>query len=97
MVTRPADIDAALIKALVDAGLKSLLLGLESGSRNILDCIEKNSTPVRNLVAIDAVRQAGLTENTRRPCHQWGIRIRTSTGPMKPSTANHTSNKIWPW
>ena len=60
METRADDITSPLIKALADAGLTSLLLGLESGSHGVLNRLCKNASVRQNQDAIAMIRDAGL-------------------------------------
>lgn len=60
METRPNDLDDEIMEALVGAGMTSLLLGIESGSENILRLIKKSST-------------AGTAERAIRLCRNHGI------------------------
>jgi anaerobic magnesium-protoporphyrin IX monomethyl ester cyclase len=60
METRANDITRVLMRVLVDAGLTSLLLGLESGSPNILQRLGKHTSISQNEQAIAIVREAGL-------------------------------------
>lgn len=58
--TRPNDLDDELMDALVSSGLKSLLLGIESGSADILDGMSKHSSREISENAIKICRSAGL-------------------------------------
>ena len=60
MESRANDLTPALMRALVDAGLTSLLLGIESGGLNILQRIGKHTDIAQNELAIATVREAGL-------------------------------------
>lgn len=60
METRANDFTIPLIEALADAGLTSLLLGLESGSPGVLSRLRKNTSVRENQEAIEMVREAGL-------------------------------------
>lgn len=60
MESRANDLTPALMRALVDAGLTSLLLGIESGGLNILQRLGKHTDIAQNEQAIAAVREAGL-------------------------------------
>ena len=60
METRANDLTRAMVEALVDAGLTSLLIGLESGSPQILQRLSKHTNITQNEQAIAIVREAGL-------------------------------------
>jgi radical SAM superfamily enzyme YgiQ (UPF0313 family) len=60
METRADDLTYPLMKALADAGLTSLLIGLESGSHGVLSRLSKNTSVKENQDAIEMVREAGL-------------------------------------
>jgi anaerobic magnesium-protoporphyrin IX monomethyl ester cyclase len=60
METRANDITPAIMRSLVDAGLTSLLIGLESGSPQILQRLDKHTSIIQNEQAIAMVREAGL-------------------------------------
>ncbi len=60
METRAEDLDAGLMEAFADAGLHSLLLGIESGSPRILRDLQKHSSPQANENAIRLCREAGI-------------------------------------
>lgn len=60
METRPNDLDGDLLERLVDSGLRSLLLGIESGSASVLGRLHKSSS-----------RNAG--ERAVSLCRSWGI------------------------
>ncbi|MDY6853677.1 MAG: radical SAM protein [Thermodesulfobacteriota bacterium] len=60
METRADDLTSPLMKALVDAGLTSLLIGLESGSHGVLNRLRKNTSVKENQDSIEMVREAGL-------------------------------------
>lgn len=60
MESRANDITPGLMRALVDAGLTSLLLGIESGGPHILQRLGKHTSIAQNEQAIAAVREAGL-------------------------------------
>jgi hypothetical protein len=60
METRANDITRALMRILVDAGLNTLLLGLESGSPHILKRLGKHTSIIQNEQAITMVRESGL-------------------------------------
>ena len=58
--TRPNDLDDTIMDALVSSGLTSLLLGIESGSSDILDGMGKHSSRTISENAIKICRSAGL-------------------------------------
>lgn len=60
METRPNDLTEALLVELRDAGLSSLLLGIESGSANMLGRIRKGTTQDAGERAIALCRAAGI-------------------------------------
>ena len=60
METRANDVSAPLLRHLCDAGLTSLLLGIESGSPRVLKRLCKRTTVRQNEQAIAAVRDAGI-------------------------------------
>ena len=60
METRANDITPSLMRTLVDAGLTTLLLGLESGSPQILRRLCKHTSIPQNEKAISMVREVGL-------------------------------------
>jgi SAM-dependent methyltransferase len=60
METRANDITPAIMRTLVDAGLTSVLIGLESGSPHILQRLGKHTSTTQNEQAIAMVREAGL-------------------------------------
>lgn len=60
METRPEDLDEEILKQLVDAGLESLLMGIESGSCEVLQRMDKRSGPAQSSRAIDLCRKHGL-------------------------------------
>jgi len=60
METRANDITRALMQILVDAGLNTLLVGLESGSPHILRRLGKHTSTIQNEQAIAMVRESGL-------------------------------------
>ena len=60
METRASDITSPIMRELVDAGLTSLLLGIESGSNHVLKRLAKHTSIAQNELAIAAVREAGL-------------------------------------
>jgi len=60
METRANDITGPLLRSLCNAGLTSLLLGIESGSPRVLKRLCKRTTVAQNERAIAAVRDAGI-------------------------------------
>lgn len=60
METRANDITRGLMRALVEAGLTSLLLGIESGRPHVLQRLGKHTSIAQNELAIAIVREAGL-------------------------------------
>lgn len=58
--TRANDITKPLVRNLCNAGLTSLLLGIESGSPRVLKRLCKRTTVAQNERAIAAVRDAGI-------------------------------------
>lgn len=60
METRASDLDEALMAKLVEAGLTSLLMGVESGSGRGLADFGKNETVADSALAIEICRNAGI-------------------------------------
>ncbi|MCP4023876.1 MAG: B12-binding domain-containing radical SAM protein [Desulfobacteraceae bacterium] len=60
METRPQDLDDDILESLVEAGFESLLMGIESGSSNVLERIDKGSGPVQSSKAIELCRRHGI-------------------------------------
>lgn len=60
METRPNDLDDEMMKALVDSGLTSLLMGVESGSAGLLRHINKHSSTETAAAAISLCRKYGI-------------------------------------
>jgi hypothetical protein len=60
METRAIDVTEPLLAGLRDGGLRSLLLGIESGSPRVLKRLGKNTTVAHNERAIAAVRGIGI-------------------------------------
>ena len=60
METRADDLTPEVMQELADCGLTSLLIGLESGSRRVLERLGKNTDTSDNLKAVETVRNAGL-------------------------------------
>ncbi|MBT8342518.1 MAG: B12-binding domain-containing radical SAM protein [Desulfatitalea sp.] len=60
METRPNDLDAGLLEMMVSAGLKSLLMGIESGSASVLGGLRKGACPASAATAIRLCREAGI-------------------------------------
>ena len=61
--SRANDIEKDLISLLVEAGLKSLFLGIESGDQTTLDGFKKRTTVEVNKDAIRIVRECGVEPN----------------------------------
>ncbi len=60
METRPNDLDEEIVNNLVEAGMTSLLMGIESGSANILRQIKKSSTTSAGTRAIKLCTDHGI-------------------------------------
>ncbi|MDZ7582176.1 MAG: radical SAM protein [Deltaproteobacteria bacterium] len=60
METRPNDLNEEILAAMTEAGLESLLLGIESGSPQVLDTLSKHATADLSSRAIALCRQAGI-------------------------------------
>ena len=60
METRPNDLTSELLQNLVASGLKSILLGIESGSKAILGKLDKYSSSELSERAIRLCREAGI-------------------------------------
>ncbi|MEW6138396.1 MAG: radical SAM protein [Thermodesulfobacteriota bacterium] len=60
METRPNDLDKDLLECLVSAGLRSLLLGIESGSRSVLGRLHKSASRDASERAIALCRSVGI-------------------------------------
>ncbi len=60
METRPNDLDADLFETMVSAGLKSLLMGVESGSVSVLGGLRKGASPSSAETAIRICREEGI-------------------------------------
>ncbi len=60
METRANDVTVGLMRELVEAGLTRLLLGIESGGREVLKRLGKHASVTGNERAIATVREAGL-------------------------------------
>lgn len=60
METRPNDLTPGILTELVAAGLNSLLLGIESGSRSVLGSLDKYSSRAVSERAIRLCRAAGI-------------------------------------
>jgi radical SAM superfamily enzyme YgiQ (UPF0313 family) len=58
--TRASDINKSLVQTLRNAGLTSLLLGIESGSSRVLQRLHKRTTVADNEHAIALIREAGI-------------------------------------
>ncbi len=60
METRPSDLDDEILHHLVEAGFTSLLMGIESGSAQVLGKINKSAGPSQGTDAIDLCRRHGI-------------------------------------
>ncbi|MCF8028153.1 MAG: radical SAM protein [Desulfobacteraceae bacterium] len=60
METRPQDLDDTVLEALTSAGFESLLMGIESGSADVLTRIDKTSGPEASARAIALCRKHGI-------------------------------------
>lgn len=60
---RANDIDEASTKALVDAGMTDILVGLESGRQEVLDRLDKHTTVAQNEEALRILRANGIEPN----------------------------------
>jgi hypothetical protein len=60
METRADDLDAEVLSDLRSAGLTSLLIGIESGSSEILESLKKGASIRRSEAAISLCRSAGI-------------------------------------
>ncbi|MCP4114488.1 MAG: B12-binding domain-containing radical SAM protein [Desulfobacteraceae bacterium] len=60
METRPSDLDDEILHHLMEAGFTSLLMGIESGSEQILGKINKSSGPSQGARAIELCRRHGI-------------------------------------
>ncbi|MBT7630849.1 MAG: B12-binding domain-containing radical SAM protein [Desulfobacula sp.] len=60
METRPQDLDDEVLRKIVNAGCESLLMGVESGSSNVLNQIDKSSGPAQSSDAIELCRKYGI-------------------------------------
>jgi hypothetical protein len=60
METRPNDLNDEIVEKLVEAGMTSLLMGIESGSSNILRHIKKSSTTTAGTEAIQLCLKYGI-------------------------------------
>ena len=60
METRPDDLDADMLAAMTRAGLESLLLGIESGSPEVLGNLSKHTSINSSSRAIHLCRRAGI-------------------------------------
>lgn len=60
METRPQDLDDETVESLVSAGFESLLMGVESGSRDVLKQINKSTGPDQASRAIELCRRHGI-------------------------------------
>ncbi|MDQ0285401.1 radical SAM superfamily enzyme YgiQ (UPF0313 family) [Desulfofundulus luciae] len=57
---RASDVDERVFYSLVEAGLRDVFLGVESGSQSALDRFQKGTTVVQNERAITILRRLGL-------------------------------------
>ena len=60
METRPQDLDAEVLEAMVSAGFSSLLMGIESGSKAVLEKISKGTVTDTGARAIALCREFGI-------------------------------------
>ncbi len=60
METRPQDLDDDLLEILVESGFESLLMGIESGSSEVLNRIDKSCGPAQSSRAIALCRKHGI-------------------------------------
>jgi 5-methoxy-6-methylbenzimidazole methyltransferase len=60
METRPNDLDGGILECLADAGLQSLLLGIESGSATVLGRLKKNACRSAAERAVALCRSRGI-------------------------------------
>ena len=60
METRPNDLDSSIMACMTESGLNSLLLGIESGSVDILDGLGKHTSREISENAIEICRSSGL-------------------------------------
>ncbi|MBI9089534.1 MAG: B12-binding domain-containing radical SAM protein [Desulfobacterium sp.] len=60
METRPSDLDDEILHHLVEAGFTSLLMGIESGSEQVLGKINKSAGPSQGTEAIELCRRHGI-------------------------------------
>lgn len=60
METRPSDLDDEILRHLVEAGFTSLLMGIESGSAQVLGKINKSAGPSQGTDAIELCRRHGI-------------------------------------
>jgi hypothetical protein len=60
METRPQDLDDEVLEKLVSAGFESLLMGMESGSQDVLKRINKSTEPDLASHAIELCRKHGI-------------------------------------
>ncbi|HBN27175.1 MAG TPA: B12-binding domain-containing radical SAM protein [Desulfobacteraceae bacterium] len=60
METRADDLDKITMEKLADAGLKSLLIGIESGSSELLNLLDKSSSINQSEKAISICRDVGI-------------------------------------
>lgn len=60
METRPQDLDDELLEKMIDSGFESLLMGIESGSSEVLKRIDKSSGPAMSSQAIELCRKHNI-------------------------------------
>lgn len=60
---RVNDIEESVMWDLVDAGLEEILIGMESGSQNCLDRLQKHTTVEQNEEALRILRRVGIAPN----------------------------------
>lgn len=60
METRPQDLDDEILQKLVSAGFESLLMGMESGSQDVLKRINKSTKPDLAANTIELCRKHGI-------------------------------------
>ncbi len=78
METRPNDLDQELLESMVTAGFQSLLMGIESGSANILGKLNKNSSVPGKPGELSAEAESGhraanIGERAITLCRDYGI------------------------
>lgn len=73
-----------LVKLAVRKGLGEVLIGVESGSRKVLEAIEKGTTPEMNLEAI-------------RFLHSLGVSVKAAMVVGLPYESHETLKETWKW